>query len=154
DLLKKISQELKSVSDFDTMPDCGYFGEFQSILPSPTMNGYRNKCEFSIGYDHNRQPMVGFRLSRYKDGNTEIASPQNCLHVPEMTKRIVSEFQQFILHSKFPPYDVTNRTGVWSMLTVRQFLMDTMVIVTIYQRGDLSDEEVDSIKNSLVDFFT
>lgn len=154
-LLKEISRSITTVAGGDQaiLPASGYFGELKSILPSPIVDGYRNKCEFSIGYDSERRPTIGFRLTRYKAGNTEIVSPEGCPHVPEMTKRIVSFLQKFIVDSQVPPYDVATRVGFWTMLTVRQFHMDTLVIVTVYQR-ETSEETVNSMKKALVDLFS
>lgn len=34
----------------------------ESILASPILEGYRNKCEFTIGVNQNRESIVGFRV--------------------------------------------------------------------------------------------
>ena len=39
----------------------------EEFIPSPEINGYRNKCEFTIGrHPETSQPIVGFRLASYK----------------------------------------------------------------------------------------
>ncbi len=37
----------------------------EDVKVSPIVNGYRNKCEFSVGIDKS----VGFRLGLYKEGS-------------------------------------------------------------------------------------
>lgn len=63
------------------------------IIASPFTEGYRTKCEFSIGTDLDGRPSVGFLLGLYKDGITAVLSPQDCLHVGEKAKRIAGAMQ-------------------------------------------------------------
>jgi hypothetical protein len=39
-----------------------------SVLRSPSIEGYRNKAEFTIGLDANERPSVGFLLGSFKVG--------------------------------------------------------------------------------------
>ena len=48
--------------------------QVDSVLPSPRTEGYRNKCEFSIGTDASGQPCVGFVVGRQSGAHT-IESP-------------------------------------------------------------------------------
>lgn len=41
--------------------------EFEGILPSPVVDGYRNKCEFAIGLGPDgKQRVVGFQLGSFR----------------------------------------------------------------------------------------
>lgn len=41
--------------------------EFEGILPSPVVDGYRNKCEFAIGMGPDgKQRVVGFQLGSFR----------------------------------------------------------------------------------------
>jgi hypothetical protein len=40
--------------------------ELEGILESPLRNGYRNKCEFSVGYSLQGKPTVGFMLGNFR----------------------------------------------------------------------------------------
>lgn len=42
------------------------------IVPSPVINGYRNKCEFTIGVDVNGSPVVGMTCGKYVEGVTTV----------------------------------------------------------------------------------
>lgn len=40
---------------------------FEGILPSPVVDGYRNKCEFAIGLGPDgKQRVVGFQLGSFR----------------------------------------------------------------------------------------
>ncbi|GFZ17912.1 zinc finger (CCCH-type) family protein [Actinidia rufa] len=43
---------------------------FEGILESPLVNGYCNKCEFSVGYSIQGKPTVGFMLGNFRLNNT------------------------------------------------------------------------------------
>lgn len=40
--------------------------ELEGILESPVVHGYRNKCEFSVGYSQQGKPTVGFMLGNFR----------------------------------------------------------------------------------------
>lgn len=41
--------------------------KFEGILPSPVVDGYRNKCEFAIGLGPDgKQRVVGFQLGSFR----------------------------------------------------------------------------------------
>ena len=40
--------------------------KFEGILESPLVNGYRNKCEFSVGYSLQGKATVGFMLGNFR----------------------------------------------------------------------------------------
>jgi tRNA (uracil-5-)-methyltransferase len=45
----------------------------ESFVRSPITDGYRNKCEFSVGFHpETKEVTVGFRLSSYKKGNIDV----------------------------------------------------------------------------------
>lgn len=49
---------------------CNYAGglpcKLEGILESPIVNGYRNKCEFSVGYSLEGKKTVGFMLGNFR----------------------------------------------------------------------------------------
>jgi hypothetical protein len=62
--------------------------ELLDTIESPVINGYRTKCEFTIGKDLNGSRTVGFLLGLYRDGITAVISPDDCLHVPDKAKEV------------------------------------------------------------------
>ena len=49
----------------------------EGIVRSPVLEGYRNKSEFTIGFDADGHPTVGFNVGLFKEGVTAVASPEN-----------------------------------------------------------------------------
>eukprot|EP01041_Mallomonas_annulata_P001335 gene1335-2581_t len=90
------------------------------IIQSPELIGYRNKCEFTFGWDSQSppNPSVGFRLSGYSEGTT-VGSPSDCPTVPKVMKLIVHVMTKFLSTSSLKPYDTNKHTGVWRLLTCR-----------------------------------
>ena len=66
-------------------------------IASPEINGYRTKCEFTIGRSPEGDPTVGFLLGLYRHGFTSVLSPDDCLHVPDISKRIANAMQVIII---------------------------------------------------------
>lgn len=40
--------------------------KLEGIIASPIVNGYRNKCEFSVGYSLGGKVTVGFMLGNFR----------------------------------------------------------------------------------------
>lgn len=62
-------------------------------IASPITRGYRTKCEFTIGKNPDGEPTVGFLLGLYRHGITSVHSPEDCLHVPDISKRIAKAME-------------------------------------------------------------
>ncbi|KFD61647.1 hypothetical protein M514_26166 [Trichuris suis] len=147
--LRSISSEMNHVSN-EAIPASGHYGVLEAIRPSPKQDSYRNKCEFSVGYN-NGSAEVGFRLTRHRQGCT-VAPVDDCKHIPTMMKSVVSRFRNFILSSDRPPYDVDTKQGFWRMLTVRCYQMDILIVVTVNPSG-LDQTSIAKVKRELVDHF-
>ncbi|KFD50350.1 hypothetical protein M514_08732 [Trichuris suis] len=132
----------------ETVPS--HDGVLEVIRPSPKQDSYRNKCEFSVGYN-NGSVEVGFRLTRHKEGCT-VAPVDDCKHIPVVMKSIVRHFRDFILSSDRPPYDVDTKQGFWRMLTVRCYQMDILIVVAVNPFG-LDQTAIAKVKRELVDHF-
>lgn len=64
--------------------------DLQPIKPSPVTEGYRNKCEFTVGIDdETKLPTVGFRLGSYATGTVGVAPIQSVKHISDATKKAV-----------------------------------------------------------------
>ncbi|CAM8879173.1 unnamed protein product [Rhodiola kirilowii] len=48
--------------------------KLEGIIESPIINGYRNKCEFSVGYSLQEKPTVGFMIGNFREGVTASGS--------------------------------------------------------------------------------
>ncbi|GAB2215163.1 hypothetical protein Droror1_Dr00019541 [Drosera rotundifolia] len=94
--------------------------KLEGILESPLTNGYRNKCEFSVGYSVSGKVTVGFLLGNFREGVTAVEEPVNCPNVSSIASRYASIFQEFIWESSLPVWNRFKNTGFWRQLTVRE----------------------------------
>lgn len=122
------------------------------IEGSPVVNGYRNKCEFSIDVDKT----VGFRLGCYKKGLLRVASVADCPIVSTTMKKIVLIMEQYMKDvSKLKPFDPLDHTGHWKQVMVRvNSSGDSSMIVLTMEPKSLSDAEIEAEQRSLCDFVT
>lgn len=93
-ILKKLAQNArKACPDGVPLPDWinnsrdigGLACKLEGIIESPLVNGYRNKCEFSIGYSLQGKPTVGFLLGNFRICNTTITLPHQQKFVHQFT---------------------------------------------------------------------
>ncbi|KAI8370452.1 S-adenosyl-L-methionine-dependent methyltransferase [Radiomyces spectabilis] len=123
-------------------------------IGSPVIDGYRSKCEFSIGKDLDGKPTVGFMLGLYREGITAVMDPSACIHIPDTAKRIAKATEEYIQSSEHPVYDKVNQTGVWrSLMTKTQRSGDVMIVLQI-KVAELSEQEIAAEKKKLVSFYT
>ncbi|XVF20221.1 hypothetical protein REPUB_Repub11eG0179200 [Reevesia pubescens] len=94
--------------------------ELEGIIESPVVNGYRNKCEFSVGYSQQGRPTVGFMIGNFREGVTAVEEPMNCLNVSKIACKYASILQEFLQHSSLPIWNRFKNTGFWRQLTVRE----------------------------------
>jgi tRNA (uracil-5-)-methyltransferase len=156
-LKKKVSLNMKAkdmkLSGFASHK--GLCCPMDSIHASPATEEYRNKCEFSIGFDHDNKPCVGFRLGLFRDGSIIVSKPDNCLNVPQEMKAVCSAVQKLIEKTSVPVYDIQTQKGVWRMLTVRYSgrTRELMVMIQVNPTG--YEEDVWSeLKNIIVSELT
>ncbi|CAM9101926.1 unnamed protein product, partial [Phaeothamnion confervicola] len=95
------------------------------IRPSPQQGGYRNKCEFTIGFDNaagdGGNVAVGFRLGALLgSAAASVARPAACANVPADMVGICAAVEAVIAGSPLAVYDVVKHTGVWRTMTLRQ----------------------------------
>ncbi|CAO3628250.1 unnamed protein product [Cunninghamella blakesleeana] len=125
----------------------------ETILPpigSPLINGYRNKCEFTIGKDMNGNPTVGFLLGLYRDGITNVLDPSDTLHVPDIAKSIAKKMEQYITQqSTYEVYDRVKKTGVWRSLMVKTQTSGDILMLIQMKTIDLSPDQIQIEKEKL-----
>ncbi|OMO91470.1 hypothetical protein COLO4_18342 [Corchorus olitorius] len=94
--------------------------ELEGIIESPVVNGYRNKCEFSVGYSQQGKPTVGFMLGNFREGVTAVEEPVDCPNVSKIACKYASILQESLQHSSLPIWNRFKNTGFWRQLTVRE----------------------------------
>ncbi|KAK4520834.1 uncharacterized protein ATC70_006715 [Mucor velutinosus] len=127
--------------------------EILDTIQSPDINGYRTKCEFTIGKNLEGKETVGFLLGLYRDGITAVVSSDECLHLPEKAKEIAKTMENYIRESDYDVYDRVEKVGVWrSIMTRTQRTGDIMILIQMNTK-ELSDEQVMAEKKKLVDYW-
>ncbi|KAF8394987.1 hypothetical protein HHK36_018926 [Tetracentron sinense] len=106
--------------------------KLEGILESPIVNGYRNKCEFSVGYSLQGKPTVGFLLGNFREGVTAVEEPVDCPNVSRIACKFASIFQGFLQHSDLPIWNRFNNTGFWRQLTVSSAGFDKLQVGSIF----------------------
>ena len=89
------------------------------VLPSPRTEGYRNKCEFSIGTDASGRPSIGFVVGRQSGAHT-VESPAGCNLVSLEMRAAVARVEAAVRRSSLPAYDRAGLCGFWLQLACRQ----------------------------------
>ena len=114
----------------------------ESIHPSPVTESYRNKCEFSFGFDNEDKPCVGFRLGLFREGSVVVSKPDECVNVSTEMKAVCAVVQNILETSNIPVYSVTTKTGVWRVLTVRQSVStgELMIMMQVNPAGQTPEE--------------
>ncbi|CAG4971306.1 unnamed protein product [Colias eurytheme] len=151
----KIDKQKRSKIEANRKIYDGLSFELKPIQKSPITEGYRNKCEFTVGMDEEtKKPTVGFRLGCYWAGSVAVAPVESVNHIPDNMKKIAVVFQEFVRNSNLAPYSPVDYTGHWKCLTVRQSTHnnDIMLIIAIDPQA-LSNEELDKLKQELIEYF-
>eukprot|EP00624_Nannochloropsis_granulata_P002475 evm.model.NODE_22511_length_10312_cov_32.033165.3 len=94
----------------------------EPISPSPALEGYRNKSEFTVSRNVEGQPTVGFRLGSFRDGNMHVGGLEGgCVLLDPVTLRVAKALQAFVRRpGALPVYDQQKHEGVWRYVTVRR----------------------------------
>uniref|UniRef100_A0A8R1HZW9 tRNA (uracil(54)-C(5))-methyltransferase n=1 Tax=Caenorhabditis japonica TaxID=281687 RepID=A0A8R1HZW9_CAEJA len=104
----------------------------QTILPSPKIKEYRNKCEFTIGQDLNGEVCVGFVGGRFAKNQHFVIPPVDVEIVSTQMMAIVKDVHDFVKESGLSPFNEFERKGFWRLLTIREFGGDVMLIFTVF----------------------
>ncbi|OEL36957.1 Zinc finger CCCH domain-containing protein 24 [Dichanthelium oligosanthes] len=141
--------------------------KLEGILESPVVNGYRNKCEFSVGYSLEGKKTVGFMLGNFREGVTAVEEPVNCPNVSEISCKYAQMFQHFLQSSSLPLWSRVDNCGFWRQFTVREGrcpaevvsqnaesqISEVMLIVQVCSTGveeAVMKEEFDKLSTALI----
>lgn len=120
------------------------------IIASPVVEGYRNKCEFTVGKDLDGKVSVGFLLGGFKDGIVEVENARNTLHTHKEAKLLADRLEDIVRASQSTPYDRRTKQGVWRLMLVRVHGDKRMVVIQV-SKCDESSALVDRIKSAFGD---
>lgn len=152
--VKKYSHELKPLIQQNEKEFNGLPCKWNGFKKSPQVNGYRNKCEFSIGKDADGRKTIGFRVGSYNDGSLEVGSIYDLPHIPDRTKSAVRLYEAYVNASKYDIFSVEFYTGQFRQLGVRlaEGTGEIMLVIGLHT-ADILDA-VDSLLEDIVQYFT
>ncbi|KAF3783140.1 Zinc finger CCCH domain-containing protein 24 [Nymphaea thermarum] len=128
-MLKKLTRSArKACPDAAELPDWilksrdigGLPCKLEGIIRSPLTKGYRNKCEFSLGYSLMGELTVGFMLGNFREGIIAVEEPVDCPNVSDIARKYASFFQDFLRSSSLPVWNRIQNSGFWRQFTVRE----------------------------------
>ncbi|ESO91641.1 hypothetical protein LOTGIDRAFT_121926 [Lottia gigantea] len=129
--------------------------ELLPIIPSPVIEKYRNKCEFSIGKNvEGKDNCVGFRYGLYKDGFSTVGDISDIAFLPDSLKSVAKSFEEFLSTSPYKSYHQGTHEGHWRQLTVRATRAGSIMIIPEFYTKNISQEDLEIEKKRLVEFYT
>ncbi|VAH40640.1 unnamed protein product [Triticum turgidum subsp. durum] len=147
-LLKKLTRNAKKACPADvTLPDWisnakqigGLSCKLEGILESPVIDGYRNKCEFSVGHSLAGKKTVGFMLGNFREGVTAVEEPVDCPNVSAMSCKYAMIFQDFLQLSCLPAWNRVDNSGFWRQFTVREGRSPAQAVVAQDTQTQISE---------------
>ena len=184
-LVKRLGSEVSRSHDVlrqwvrSRTKECETIAPVSNFVRSPSVTGYRNKCEFSIGHmtvpgEVERRVTVGFRLSSYKSGSVDVVSLSSLEDIsttlPHISDRMVSvvcKLEQYVRASGVPPYCSVERAGNWRSVMIRtsrgantdsvgsyQDNIKEMMVVVTCDPMDLSTETTERLRSELTQLFS
>lgn len=159
-VLKKLGREVSRLNpglqDFirwQKLRRKGSICELDPIIPSPVVDGYRNKCEFTVGVNSDSgAPTIGFRVSSYKEGNISVGPIDDLKHISDKMKKVVKSVEEYIRSTLYDPFNPMTHDGVWRQVTLRTSSNgDCMVIVHVHPQ-QLEPGDIQAIKDGLIDY--
>ncbi|XP_061396260.1 tRNA (uracil-5-)-methyltransferase homolog A [Musca vetustissima] len=153
ELIKTFVDELKKTNK-DSNNHLAKF-QYEGVLPSPEIDGYRNKNEFTIGKNSQGEIVVGFRLGSYADGSVEVAEVESLPHIPDSAKWGAKSFQHFVRKSRFQPFNPEANSGHFKQLMVRTSSSNAneiMLVAGIYS-SNLCESDLMELKQDLKEYY-
>ncbi|XP_063288277.1 tRNA (uracil-5-)-methyltransferase homolog B [Pelobates fuscus] len=150
DLCLRVKERGGQLPDYN-----GLFCPLQDVLPSPVINGYRNKSTFSVNLGPNGDPKtVGNYVGNERDRSIVCVRTDHLLNIPVKHKLVAKCYEDYIRQSPLPPCLHFRDGGHWHEIIVRTNSNgDIMAIFTFYTK-DLPQDEVLSHILSLKEYFT
>ncbi|XP_027790342.2 tRNA (uracil-5-)-methyltransferase homolog B isoform X3 [Marmota flaviventris] len=159
---KKILQRLESslqmlnrVSGTITAPKSeGLCCLLHPVIPSPVINGYRNKSTFSVNRGPDGNPKtVGYYVGTWRDGNIVCVHPNHLKNIPQKHNQVAQYYEVFLRQSPMEPCLLFHEGGYWRELIVRTNNQGHTMAIIIFHPQELSQEELHIQKEAIKEFF-
>ncbi|NXG31901.1 TRM2 methyltransferase, partial [Dromaius novaehollandiae] len=125
------------------------------IVPSPVINGYRNKSSFSVNRGPDGNPKtVGLYVGTGRARNIVCVRADRMENIPAKHKQVAQRYEQFLRRSPLRPCLLFHRGGHWRELVVRTNSRGHAMAIVTFHPQRLGQEALAAQKASLKEFFT
>lgn len=115
------------------------------IIPCEESFYYRNKMEFSFGYDKDMKFALGMHLP---ERIYDIIDLNECFLQSKVSSEIVNKTREFIIEKNWPPYKYSRNEGFLRSLFIRESKRTNEIMINLVT----SDELPPDAKNGLKEF--
>ncbi|XP_010567124.1 PREDICTED: tRNA (uracil(54)-C(5))-methyltransferase homolog isoform X1 [Haliaeetus leucocephalus] len=152
-ILQTLASRLEKLGIDAQKPD-GLCCPLQPVVPSPIINGYRNKSTFSVNRGPDGNPKtVGLYVGTGRARNIVCVKANHMENIPPEHKQVAECYEEFIRHSSLDPCILFHEGGHWRELVVRTTRHGhTMAIITFHPQ-ELGQEALATQKALLKEFF-
>jgi hypothetical protein len=126
----------------------------EQVIPSPSIEGYRNKTELTIGLNQAGEAAIGFLLGAMKNGISAVADPSEARSVSPVHAAIHKLMEPYVLGTGLPVWDRTTHTGFWRLLLIRSTVNQDSLIMLQVNSNAVTPEMLEKVKKDVVDHVT
>lgn len=92
---KNVINNLKFLKNTGDLLGWNSLAQVEEFVKSPVIDGYRNKCEFSVGlHPETQEVTVGFRLASYKKGSVAVVGAEDLPIVSNKVRKLYIDVEQ------------------------------------------------------------
>lgn len=127
----------------------------RTVIPSPVINNYRNKDEFSIrsGVNGHSKTLGYFIGSPASYENVICVGPDQLINIKNSHKKVVQYFQNYINNSSLDAC-TDLKHGHWKNLIVRSNIHEELMAIVVMHPQNLSQGELKIEKDKLQTYFS
>jgi tRNA (uracil-5-)-methyltransferase len=126
----------------------------KEVKPSPQIEEYRNKTEFTIGFFDESTIRVGFTNGKMSAGNLKIESARPCSHINEMAKTFAERIEEIVKKSGIPVFDTRLNSGIWKQATIRHSSRSNETMASIFISETEESSKIESLLQEIFPFYT
>lgn len=105
------------------------YPNFDEILPSPELEGYRNNNEYTFGMNRENEEVLGFRQGLFIERILTVERPTKCVHICEKEKELLLKIESVVKGSGLPIYNLVKKEGYWRQVKIRRNTENDFLIV-------------------------
>ncbi|KAI8590560.1 S-adenosyl-L-methionine-dependent methyltransferase [Geranomyces variabilis] len=127
--------------------------ELLEVMPSPVLYHYRNKCEFTFGWNEAGEKVAGFLCGAFKDGVVTVVEAELAKNVSPAGAELARTLSKFLRSSSLPIYDRIAKTGFWRQALVRTHSTGENMLVVSYNPRGIDEAGLEAAHKQLRDHF-